>query len=58
MALFLRSALIQSLTKATRPMLMATAHRNMSSHKKETDEEFDHRWKAYFERKNIDGKRI
>lgn len=53
MALLLRSAL------ATRPMWMSmawTARRNMSSHKKETDEEFDQRWKAYFERKNIDGK--
>jgi cytochrome c oxidase subunit 5a len=29
--------------------------RNMSSHKKETDEEFDQRWKAYFDRPNIDG---
>jgi hypothetical protein len=27
----------------------------MSSHNKETDEEFDQRWKAYFERPNIDG---
>lgn len=53
MALLLRSAL------ATRPMWMSmawTARRNMSSHKKETDEEFDQRWKAYFERKNIDGR--
>jgi len=55
MALLLRSALIQSLARTTRPMLMATAQRNMSSHNKETDEEFDQRWKAYFERKNIDG---
>jgi cytochrome c oxidase subunit 5a len=32
-----------------------TMQRNMSSHKKETDEEFDQRWKAYFDRPNIDG---
>ncbi|CAF1411514.1 unnamed protein product [Didymodactylos carnosus] len=29
--------------------------RSMSSHKKETDEEFDSRWEAYFNRPNIDG---
>ncbi|CAF4260975.1 unnamed protein product, partial [Rotaria sordida] len=54
-----RSTLIQLLTKTTRPMLMtmaSTGRRNMSSHSKETDEEFDQRWKAYFERPNIDGK--
>ncbi|CAF4728224.1 unnamed protein product [Rotaria sp. Silwood1] len=59
MALLFRSTLIQTLTKTTRPMLMtmgSTTRRNMSSHNKETDEEFDHRWKAYFERSNIDGK--
>ncbi|CAF1166696.1 unnamed protein product [Rotaria sp. Silwood1] len=58
MALLFRSTLIQTLTKTTRPMLMtmgSTTRRNMSSHNKETDEEFDHRWKAYFERSNIDG---
>ncbi|CAF4118415.1 unnamed protein product [Rotaria sp. Silwood2] len=58
MALLFRSTLIQSLTKTTRPMLMimtSNARRNMSSHNKETDEEFDQRWKAYFERPNIDG---
>lgn len=32
-----------------------TTRRNMSSHNKETDAEFDQRWKAYFERPNIDG---
>lgn len=54
MALLLRSAAL-----ATRPMWTSmawTARRNMGSHKKETDEEFDQRWKAYFERKNIDGR--
>jgi hypothetical protein len=30
----------------------------MSSHNKETDEEFDERWKAYFDRPNIDGSLI
>jgi len=35
--------------------MTSTLRRNMSSHNKETDEEFDQRWKAYFERKNIDG---
>ncbi|CAF0793008.1 unnamed protein product [Didymodactylos carnosus] len=29
--------------------------RLMSSHKKETDEEFDSRWETYFNRPNIDG---
>lgn len=54
MSLLFRSALM----KTTRPMWMSmtsTLRRNMSSHNKETDEEFDRRWKAYFERKNIDG---
>ncbi len=58
MAFLFRSTLIQSLTKTTRPMWMAmtsTTGRNMSSHNKETDAEFDQRWKAYFERQNIDG---
>jgi len=58
MALLFRSTLIQSLTKTTRPMWMAmtsTVRRNMSSHNKETDEEFDERWRAYFDRPNIDG---
>lgn len=55
MALLFRS----SLMKTVRPMWMAmtsTSRRNMSSHNKETDEEFDQRWKAYFERQNIDGR--
>ena len=60
MALLLRSALAQALAKSARPMWVAamtsTGRRNMSSHKKETDEEFDERWKAYFDRPNIDGK--
>jgi hypothetical protein len=30
----------------------------MSSHNKETDGEFDERWKAYFDRPNIDGSLI
>jgi hypothetical protein len=58
MALLFRSTLIQSLTKTTRPTWMAmtsTIRRDMSSHNKETDEEFDERWKAYFDRPNIDG---
>ncbi len=58
MALLFRSIFIQSLTKTTRPMWMnitSIGRRNMSSHNKETDEEFDKRWKAYFERQNIDG---
>ncbi|CAF1071281.1 unnamed protein product [Adineta ricciae] len=59
MALLLRSALAQALTKSVRPMwaaaMTSTGRRNMSSHKKETDEEFDERWKAYFDRPNIDG---
>jgi hypothetical protein len=58
MALLFRSTLIQSLAKTARPMWMSlasTTRRNMSSHNKETDEEFDQRWKAYFERPNIDG---
>jgi hypothetical protein len=61
MALLFRSTLIQTLTKTARPMWMAigsTTRRNLSSHKKETDEEFDHRWKAYFDRPNIDGRKI
>lgn len=44
--------------KSARPMwaVMNTAsRRQMSSHRKETDEEFDSRWKAYFDRPNIDG---
>jgi hypothetical protein len=49
-----RSILFQSLNKTTRPIWMAIP-RNMSSHNKETDEEFDERWKAYFDRPNIDG---
>ncbi len=59
MALLFRSTLIQALTKTTRPMWMsmvASGRRTMSSHSKETDEEFDRRWKAYFERQNIDGR--
>ena len=58
MALLFRSMLNQSLTKTTRPMwtiVTSTMYRHMSSHNKETDEEFDERWKAYFERPNIDG---
>jgi len=55
MALLLRSSLIQALTKTTRPMWTSTTRRTLSSHKKETDEEFDQRWRAYFERPNIDG---
>jgi len=53
MALLFRSMLM----KKSRPMWMtmsSTIRRNMA-HKKETDEEFDQRWKAYFERPNIDG---
>ena len=60
MALLFRSTLIQSMAKAARPMWVswaATSRRNMS-HKKETDEEFDQRWKAYFERPNIDGRKL
>ena len=58
MALLFRSTLIQSLAKSARPMwtaMNATQRRTLSSHKKETDEEFDERWKAYFDRPNIDG---
>ena len=58
MALLFRSTLIRSLTKTAQPMwvtMASTARRNMSSHSKETDEEFDERWKAYFDRSNIDG---
>lgn len=54
MAFLFRSVLTQSLSKATRPM-WATMGRTMSSHNKETDAEFDARWKAYFERPEIDG---
>ena len=56
MSLLFRSTMLQS----ARPMWMAmtsATRRNMSSHKKETDEEFDERWRAYFERKNIDGRK-
>ncbi len=35
--------------------MTSTVRRNMSSHNKETDEEFDERWRAYFDRPNIDG---
>ncbi|CAF3205151.1 unnamed protein product [Rotaria sp. Silwood2] len=54
MAYLFRSVFIQSLNKTTRP-IWTTMHRNMSSHNKETDEEFDERWKAYFDRPEIDG---
>ena len=55
MAYLLRSTLTQSVSKTARTM-WTTVQRNMSSHKKETDEEFDQRWKAYFDRPNIDGR--
>ncbi|CAF2981147.1 unnamed protein product [Rotaria socialis] len=54
MAYLFRSVLLQSLSKTARPV-WATMQRNMSSHNKETDEEFDQRWKAYFDRPAIDG---
>lgn len=54
MAYLFRSVVLQSLSKTTRPM-WTSIQRNMSSHNKETDEEFDRRWKAYFDRQDIDG---
>lgn len=59
MSLFVRSIFNQTMNKSARPIWSALnaaqTRRAMSSHKKETDEEFDKRWKAFFDRPNIDG---
>jgi len=57
MALLFRSSMVKSVRPMWMAMTSTVSRRQMSSHNKETDAEFDQRWKAYFERPNIDGRK-
>ncbi|GJQ80985.1 putative cytochrome c oxidase [Trypoxylus dichotomus] len=54
-ALIRANSALKSSLNATKPMAAITSTRYMSKHSTETDEQFDNRYEAYFNRADIDG---